>query len=145
METEIIKKKRGRKPKNHNFDEIVVEKKKRGRKKKYEIENFEKINNRDHLNNFDHSIVYSSDEEINSDENKCKIAFGNLNITVSKKVTLETENFKNIFHSPNIDKDEYSSEEEIEPELRPEITLELTEPKTVKVKLSKSKKNKKYY
>ena len=36
MET-VIKKKRGRKPKNTLEENIVVEKKKRGRKKKYEI------------------------------------------------------------------------------------------------------------
>ena len=66
---ETLKKKRGRKPKNYYNDlpkeqpEIITEKKKRGRKKKYEIENSEKILNRDHLNNFNHNIVYSDDDE----------------------------------------------------------------------------------
>jgi len=103
---EIIKKKRGRKPKNLSIEEnIVIEKKKRGRKKKYEIENFTKITNRENFNNFDHNIVYSSDEEIINQQPEIKnlkqeekvqhvqknnvnvknISFGDLNITVSKK------------------------------------------------------------
>ena len=63
-EPETIKKKRGRKPKNTLEEQTIVEKKKRGRKKKYEIENFDKIINRDQLNNFNHNVVYSSDEEM---------------------------------------------------------------------------------
>ena len=52
---EVVKKKRGRKPKNSSIEEnIILEKKKRGRKKKYEIENFDKIINRNEINNFDH-------------------------------------------------------------------------------------------
>ena len=65
----LVKKKRGRKPKNFYNEQLEkkeepeqLEKKKRGRKKKYEIENFEKILNRDELNNFDHRVVYSDDE-----------------------------------------------------------------------------------
>jgi hypothetical protein len=67
---ETIKKKRGRKPKNfqQNEKETVVEKKKRGRKKKYEIENFEKILNRNEENNFNIvSICHTS--------NKCWVTF----------------------------------------------------------------------
>ena len=97
----LIKKKRGRKPKNfysENVEQEIVEKKKRGRKKKYEIENFEKILNRDELNNFDHRIVYSDDEEVHEEEGTVKkIAFGNLDITVSKKTTAEVVNYKNNF------------------------------------------------
>jgi len=127
MENE--KKKRGRKPKNYlssyqnneidnvtvrnnknnQNDKNIYEKKKRGRKKKYEIENFEKILNRNYQNNFNHNIVYSDDEEytkvngngnkipINNDNGngndsftdntKKSIAFGNLNITISKNKT----------------------------------------------------------
>ena len=53
-----VKKKRGRKPKNFFNEniEIVTEKKKRGRKKKYEIENYNKIINRNEDNNFHFSI-----------------------------------------------------------------------------------------
>ena len=61
----VLKKKRGRKPKNCNIEEqsvVQIEKKKRGRKKKYEIENFEKILHRDSENNFNHHIIYSDDE-----------------------------------------------------------------------------------
>jgi len=104
----VIKKKRGRKPKNTLEENIIIEKKKRGRKKKYEIENFDKITNRDELNNFDHNIVYSSDEELtNNNESKEKekdhvnsknISFGNLNITVSKKNSSENSE-NNIFRS----------------------------------------------
>jgi len=110
-----IKKKRGRKPKNYTYEEIVqVEKKKRGRKKKYEIENYNKIQNKECLNNFNHNIVYSDDEEVPPiEENKCKISFGNLNITVSKKIISEPENFRNLF-SQSINENEYSSEEEKE-------------------------------
>ena len=60
-------KKRGRKPKNIINEEIV--KKKRGRKKKYEIENSEKINNRNEINNFNHKIAYSDDEREDNNNN----------------------------------------------------------------------------
>jgi hypothetical protein len=122
----VIKKKRGRKPKNTLEENIVFEKKKRGRKKKYEIENFDKIVNRNDLNNFNHDIVYSSDEEIpvqNEQEDTKKISFGNLNITVSKKQTSETnENtFKGLLKetipltcAQTIDEDEFDSDEEKE-------------------------------
>ena len=89
---ETIKKKRGRKPKNSSIEENcqIVEKKKRGRKKKYEIENFDKIINRNEINNFNHNIVYSDDEELSDNQENIKsVSFGNLNITVSKKVILE--------------------------------------------------------
>jgi len=119
MDSEI-KKKRGRKPKNFTIEQIVVpqEKKKRGRKKKYEIENFERILNRDEENNFNHHIIYSDDENTVPDDSCVKkVSFGNLNITVSKKVENENINdFKlktrNNFNS--INKDEYSSDEEKE-------------------------------
>ena len=122
-----IKKKRGRKPKNTLEEHIVIEKKKRGRKKKYEIENFDKIINRDQLNNFNHNIVYSSDEEIHEQEEKIPnenktISFGNLNITISKKNnTDQPEQNVNIFKgllknngSQLINEDELESEEENE-------------------------------
>jgi len=119
---ETLKKKRGRKPKNFTIEEVPVqtEKKKRGRKKKYEIENFERILNRNEDNNFDHHVIYSDDETLPSVEESCvkKISFGNLDITVSKKA--ETENVNDFkfktrtnFQS-SIDKDEYSSDEEKE-------------------------------
>jgi hypothetical protein len=119
----IIKKKRGRKPKNNSIEEnIVIEKKKRGRKKKYEIENSDKIINREHINNFNHNIVYSDDEETQeTDKNVKKISFGNLNITVSKKNEIEsTENtFKGLLINPKytqqlINEDELESDEEKE-------------------------------
>lgn len=94
----VIKKKRGRKPKNSSIEENVTltEKKKRGRKKKYEIENFDKIINREQLNNFNHNIVYSDDEHEEQEipEKSVKtVSFGNLDITISKKNNLEpTEN-----------------------------------------------------
>ena len=47
-----------------------------------EVENFNKILNKDNPNNFDHNIVYS-DDDTSIDENKSKVSFGNLNITVS--------------------------------------------------------------
>ena len=108
MDTTIIKKKRGRKPKNQNVDlvnqesinnlnNINVEKKKRGRKKKYEIENFEKILNRDLLNNFNHNVSYSDDDEANNENNDKqvkKISFGNLDITVSRQVQ-PADNYRN--------------------------------------------------
>jgi hypothetical protein len=86
-------KKRGRKPKNVINEEIV--KKKRGRKKKYEIENSEKITNRNEINNFNHKIAYSDDERDDTNENIKKIAFGNLNITVSKKEKENNFNYRN--------------------------------------------------
>jgi hypothetical protein len=88
IEQNVIKKKRGRKPKNSSIEENIeiIEKKKRGRKKKYEIENFDKIVNRNELNNFNHEIVYSDNEQEEITENSTKqISFGNLNITISKK------------------------------------------------------------
>jgi hypothetical protein len=115
---ENIKKKRGRKPKNNTIEENITEKKKRGRKKKYEIENFDKICNRDRLNNFDHNIVYSDDEEAKCmDEGKSNVSFGNLNITVSKKVTNQQETFKNLFSS-TINENEYSDEEIQKPDVK---------------------------
>uniref|UniRef100_A0A6C0I906 MYM-type domain-containing protein n=1 Tax=viral metagenome TaxID=1070528 RepID=A0A6C0I906_9ZZZZ len=114
----LIKKKRGRKPKN-SYEQIpeinVVGPKKRGRKKKYEIENFERINNRNEVNNFNHSIVYSDDEPECVEENQVKnVSFGNLNITVSKKVNTNIEeNYRdkiiNKFNEININ--EYSDED----------------------------------
>ena len=101
----LIKKKRGRKPKNffESTEEpvVIVEKKKRGRKKKYEIENSEKILNRNEENNFDHSVAYSDDDEIipcktDPEQLVKKIAFGNLDITVSKKINVTpAENYRN--------------------------------------------------
>jgi len=126
---ELLKKKRGRKPKNYYNDlpekdidselqeSSLTEKKKRGRKKKYEIENSEKILNRDHLNNFNHSIAYSDDEEtIGDKENQIKnISFGNLNITVSKKVQQIEDTYRsdiiNKMNETVINEDEYSDEE----------------------------------
>jgi hypothetical protein len=122
----LIKKKRGRKPKNFYSENIVnatttitdtdiVEKKKRGRKKKYEIENFEKILNRNELNNFNHSVVYSDDEEHPKDEGTVKkISFGNLDITVSKKTTVHPENYKNTIPKNIINESEWESDEEKE-------------------------------
>ena len=119
---DVLKKKRGRKPKNFTFDEVPIqaEKKKRGRKKKYEIENFERILNRNEENNFNHNVMYSDDETAEEKTPNCvkKISFGNLDITVSKKV--ETENvdhfkFKTRTNFESlIDENEYSSEEEKE-------------------------------
>ena len=119
MEPEI-KKKRGRKPKNHIFEELVVqtEKKKRGRKKKYEIENFDRILNRNEDNNFNHHVIYSDDESTITESCVKKISFGNLDITVSKKAETETVNdfkFKTRNNTQSIIvKDEYSSDEEKE-------------------------------
>ena len=112
----LLKKKRGRKPKNYfNSDpEPIVEKKKRGRKKKYEIENFDKILNRNEENNFDHSIAYSDDDEhtICQDTSVKKISFGSLDITVSKKINVVTDNYRNQIKLLN--ENEYSSDEEKE-------------------------------
>ena len=116
-EIEVVKKKRGRKPKNSSIEEnIIVEKKKRGRKKKYEIENFDKIINRDHINNFNHNIVYSDDEETpDNQENIKSISFGNLNITVSKKPILENNFiYKNLLSTQTINEEELESDEEKE-------------------------------
>jgi hypothetical protein len=118
---DTFKKKRGRKPKNFTIEEITppTEKKKRGRKKKYEVENFEKILNRNEENNFNHHVVYSDDESTVV-ENSCvkKIAFGNLDIMVSKKVQSEDINdFKFKTRAANsmlINENEYSSDEEKE-------------------------------
>ena len=124
--TEIeIKKKRGRKPKNHTFEEqpeVLHEKKKRGRKKKYEIENFEKILHRDSENNFNHNIVYSDDENVVS-EDSCvkKISFGNLDITVSKRIEAEDISkykLKTRASEITISTDEYSSDEEKEVDIK---------------------------
>ena len=117
---ENVKKKRGRKPKNFEQTDIepVVEKKKRGRKKKYEIENFDKILNRNEENNFNHSIVYSDDEQQESETNCVKsVSFGNLNITVSKKVSAPIESYKNTINNvkeSNINETEWESDEEKE-------------------------------
>jgi len=124
MNDEQIKKKRGRKPKNTLEQHIICEKKKRGRKKKYEIENFDKIINRENINNFNHNIVYSSDEEIQEIpiENKT-VSFGNLNITISKKNNVETNenSFKGLLKnvlprqsSQLINENELESEEDTE-------------------------------
>ena len=112
MEDPLFKKKRGRRPKTH-IEEEITEKKKRGRKKKYEIENFEKINNRNEDNNFNHNIAYSDDEETFDDTSVRKIAFGNLDITVSKKNNIEiSESYKNIFNEKSkIILNEYSDDE----------------------------------
>ena len=129
----VVKKKRGRKPKNFYTDlETLVclpvttesnEKKKRGRKKKYEIENFKKINNREQLNNFNHHVAYSDSDDDGHIEtgNIKKISFGNLDITVVKKNSIDQENFKSKFSIPKVNKinsiineNEYSSDEEKE-------------------------------
>ena len=134
-------KKRGRKPKNQFIpppppnSEIpqqpqFVEKKKRGRKKKYEIENFNKIVNRDLINNFNHNIAYSDDEEtatqvLTESENGNgniiekqvkKVSFGNLDITVSKTIKEDPNYRNNLINEVNkskslIDENEYSDEE----------------------------------
>jgi hypothetical protein len=119
----FCKKKRGRRPKNYYEEQpdIITEKKKRGRKKKYEIENFDKILNRNEDNNFNHRIIYSDDEEPPSTEpeNNCvkKIAFGNLDITVSKKITTDNGSYRNDIIQKTklnqiINEDEWESDEE---------------------------------
>jgi hypothetical protein len=163
MDQEVIKKKRGRKPKNkdlvNNNIVINVEKKKRGRKKKYEIENFQKIMNRDLLNNFNHSVAYSDDEDyvqvadlnvkINPVEEIEKqvnnVSFGNLNITVSKKINKLTRKEPNgLLNSgtantkkPVIDENEYSDEDK---EIEVDEILDLDQEKFEKY----YKDNKKY-
>jgi hypothetical protein len=120
-----IKKRRGRKPKNFENGinepqeelkpETIVEKKKRGRKKKYEIENFDKLNNRELINNFNHHIAHSDDESIELDntQNIKKVSFGNLNITISKKENVEVENYKNYIKPVSqIDENEWESDQE---------------------------------
>jgi hypothetical protein len=117
-----IKKRRGRKPKNFEVTEVkleTVEKKKRGRKKKYEIENSDKILNRNEINNFDHHIAYSDDESTEVDTTKSinQVSFGNLNITISKKVNVEPlEDYKNIINTSQINENEWESETESEEE-----------------------------
>ena len=124
MDNELVKKKRGRKPKNSSIEENIqiIEKKKRGRKKKYELENFDKIINRNEINNFNHNVVYSDNEmEEDETENTKNIQFGNLNITVSKKNTQELlENcFKGLLTKEKtlIDETELQSDEEQEVDL----------------------------
>lgn len=127
-----IKKKRGRKPKNfydtvNEQTEEIPEKKKRGRRKKYEVQNSDKINNREDIDNFNHSIVYSDSEDI---EEGCpgikQVAFGNLSITVSKKVETEDHSFKNTFEQPKLKEQPDSwndySDDEIELDIDPPVT-----------------------
>ncbi len=129
----VIKKKRGRKPKNTLEEQVVVEKKKRGRKKKYEIENFDKIINRDQLNNFNHNIVYSSDEEVQHEEHQTQektnenktISFGNLNITISKKsATEQPEENVNLFKGMLRNNVQLINEDELESDEEKEIPIE---------------------
>lgn len=116
-----VKKRRGRKPKNFYNENVqkqeVLEKKKRGRKKKYEIENSDKILNRNEVNNFDHHIAYSDDDTIEPDNNQTikKVAFGNLDITISKSNTVVPESYKNIIQPAPVT-DDWESESESEPE-----------------------------
>jgi hypothetical protein len=116
-----VKKRRGRKPKNFYNENVqkqeVLEKKKRGRKKKYEIENSDKILNRNEVNNFDHHIAYSDDDTIEPDNNQTikKVAFGNLDITISKSNVPQIESYKNTIQ-PALVTDEWESESEPEPE-----------------------------
>ena len=115
-----VKKKRGRKPKTTQgeIEEVsssIVEKKKRGRKKKYEIENFEKILNRNEVNNFDHKVAYSDDENPETEDIVKKVSFGNLDITVSKKVSAPAETYKNYIQKKSIiNENEWGSDEEKE-------------------------------
>jgi hypothetical protein len=117
-----VKKRRGRKPKNFYSENVpkqeVLEKKKRGRKKKYEIENSDKILNRNEVNNFDHHIAYSDDDitEPDSTQTVKKVAFGNLDITISKSnIPQVPESYKNTIQPSHIT-DEWESESESEPE-----------------------------
>lgn len=143
----LIKKKRGRKPKNFTIEQVIVpaEKKKRGRKKKYEVENFEKILNRDEENNFNHNVIYSDDEStVTEDKTQAcvkKIAFGNLDITVSKKVIIENTDdfkFKTRSNAVLINKDEYSSDEE--KEVPVESFIKMKEPPLNEKNYSESKR-----
>jgi len=104
MDSETIKKKRGRKPKNKNFTEDLntnykvsdtIPKKRRGRKKKYEVEFFNRAsNNKDLTNNFNHQVAYSDDEEYIqvSDLNTTK---SNQNTTKSNQSNQNTQNTQN--------------------------------------------------
>jgi hypothetical protein len=122
LDPDPVKKRRGRKPKNFYEEEPPkqeVEKKKRGRKKKYEIENFDKLNNRDQVNNFDHHIAYSDDENVEIDNTKSikKVSFGNLDITISKSVSQpESDNFKSIVQSQIVENEWETDSEESEQE-----------------------------
>lgn len=124
MDDTIIKKKRGRKPKNFYQETAETEpellKKKRGRKKKYEIENSEKLLNREHPNNFNHSVIYSDDEETSMTDTVKNVSFGNLNITVSRKPINSIEDFRSKIIEKSkkslIDENEYSDEETPLPE-----------------------------
>jgi len=139
---EKVLKKRGRKPKIKDSENwvtneevnVVTEKKKRGRKKKYENENNQRLLNREFTNNFDHKIIYSSDEEkeFKNEEDSAKevknVSFGNLNIVISKNdssiknkidyVHNLKKNFKpgsekvRVISNSTIDINEYSSEDE---------------------------------
>jgi len=99
---------------------VIIEKKKRGRKKKYEVENFYKLKNKDQMNIFDHNIVYSDDDEFNqnvpNEKQVKKVSFGNLDIIVSKTIK-DDDNYRNkIINEINktskintlINEDEYS-------------------------------------
>ena len=112
---EPIKKRRGRKPKNNCIDDFVpkpeiAEKKKRGRKKKYEIENSDKLFNRNQVNNFDHHIAYSDDEIVEvSNQSIKKVSFGNLDITISKKINEPVDDYKNTIQTKIVES-EWESE-----------------------------------
>ena len=120
------KKKRGRKPKpkppvDENAPQQPKQQKRRGRRRKYEIENYERLLDRNNENAFDHQVSYSShtdgeesdneiipqigdkpttsDEEDDVDEQtdtkiQQQISFGNLNIVVSKKPQQSKEEFR---------------------------------------------------
>jgi hypothetical protein len=110
---ELVKKRRGRRPKN-SYEELPkqeIEKKKRGRKKKYEIENFDKLVNREQINNFDHHIAYSDDEIVETDNKSVKkVSFGNLDITISKSVN-ENESINTFKNSiQNLTENEWETE-----------------------------------
>jgi hypothetical protein len=119
-----VKKRRGRRPKNFCEEEVPkveAEKKKRGRKKKYEIENYDKLNNRDHENNFNHHVAYSDDESVEIDNTKSvkKVSFGNLDITISKSVNEPVENYnnyKNVIQTQIVENEWETESEESEPE-----------------------------
>ena len=109
----LVKKKRGRKPKpkitppeGESSDiqngEGVIQKR-RGRRRKYEIENYEKLLGRNNENTFDHQITYDDNTTEASSDNddqptepikKNSISFGNLNITISKKQEPNKEEFR---------------------------------------------------
>jgi hypothetical protein len=149
MNIDTVHKKRGRKPKNFIVaasiqDESTQDtsiKKKRGRKKKYEIENHEKIVNRDHINNFNHNIAYSEDSISSESETEdCvstepvstdvkKVAFGNLDIIVSKRVAPVENGYRQKIIDKtkeySINENEYSDEDE---EIPIEEVLSLNQP-----------------